>query len=204
VRQTEYTNALTKTYGEKATALRKEYERIANEIQYNYKHKMKLLRENMEYKRKEAIEKIERKKNQAIQKLVDDHERKYKEIKEYYSEITGINMDLIQSLKIELNEVRAQDIKMQKEKMRQHERNQEVEGPLLEASAEVERLQKVEEKHKVVKEALKAHQQEIAEMTATFKREEWEYEVKLQQFQYLKTERDKVFDTFNKTVYEIH
>jgi hypothetical protein len=143
---------------------------------------MKLLRETMELKRKEAIEKIEKKKNQAIQKLVDDHERKYKEIKEYYSEITGINMDLIQSLKIELNEVRGQDIRTQKEKMRQHERNQEVEGPLKEASDEVERLKKVEEKHLLIKSELEEKQKQIMKLTEDFKREEWEYEVKLQQF----------------------
>jgi hypothetical protein len=72
-----------------------------------YKNKMKLLRDTMELKRKEAIERIEHKKNESIQRLVGDHERKYKEIKEYYSEITGINMDLIQSLKIELNDMRS-------------------------------------------------------------------------------------------------
>ena len=79
---------------------------------------MKLLRENMEIKRKDAISKIEQKKSLAIEKLIDKHTAKYKAIKEYYAEITGINMDLINSLKIELNETRFQDIKTQKEKMR--------------------------------------------------------------------------------------
>lgn len=97
-------NALTKKYGEEATKIRKEYERISNEIQMKYKNKMKLLRENMELKRKDAILRIEQKKNAAIEKLVMKHEKKYRDIKEYYSEITGINMDLINSLKIELNE----------------------------------------------------------------------------------------------------
>lgn len=41
-------------------------------------------------------------------------------------------------------------------------------------------------------------------METTFKREEWEYEVKLQQFEYLRAERDKLFEQFHKTVYEIH
>jgi len=70
---------------------------------------MKLLRETCEAKRKEAIEQIEKKKNKAIEDLVQQHETKYKEIKDYYAEITGINMDLIQSLKIELNETRVMD-----------------------------------------------------------------------------------------------
>ena len=118
IRHTEYLNALTKKYGEEATKIRKDYERISNEIQMKYKNKMKLLRENMEIKRKDAISKIEAKKNFAIAKLVEKHEAKYKAIREYYNEITGINMDLINSLKIELNETRHQDIRMQKEKLR--------------------------------------------------------------------------------------
>lgn len=123
-------NALTKKYGEEATKIRKEYERISNEIQMKYKNKMKLLRENMELKRKDAILRIEQKKNSAIEKLVMKHEKKYRDIKEYYSEITGINMDLINSLKIELNETTGQNAKTSKEKMRQQEKNQQVEVPL--------------------------------------------------------------------------
>lgn len=41
-------------------------------------------------------------------------------------------------------------------------------------------------------------------MEKNYKREEWEYEVKLQQFQYLKQERDRLFEQFYKVVYEIH
>ena len=140
VRQTEYINALTRNYGDEASGIRKEYERIFNEIQMKYKNKMKLLRDTMEQKRKDEIERIERKKNESIQRLVADHEKKYKEIKEYYSEITGINMDLIQSLKLELNETRATDLRTQKEKLKQHEINQQTEQPLNEANAEIAEL----------------------------------------------------------------
>lgn len=158
----------------------------------------------MEEKRKEAIERIERNKKNAIDKLVQDHENKYKEIKDYYQEITGINMDLIQSLKIELNETRGADIKMQKEKMRQQERNHQVEGPLKEATEEVAKLEKIAETHKKIKDELEQKQKKIEKNKRLFKTEEWEYEVKLQQFQYLKQERDRLFEQFNKVVYEIH
>jgi hypothetical protein len=60
--------------------------------------------------------------------------------------------------------------------------DQEVEGPLKEASDEVERLKKVEEKHLLIKSELEEKQKQIMKLTEDFKREEWEYEVKLQQF----------------------
>lgn len=105
----------------------------------------------MEAKRKEAIEQIEKKKNKAIEDLVQQHETKYKQIKDYYAEITGINMDLINSLKIELNETRVMDQQTHKKKMRQYEKNQQVEGPLNEANNEVEQLKKIYDKHIIVK-----------------------------------------------------
>ena len=197
-------NALTKNYGEEATKIRKEYERISNEIQMKYKNKMKLLRENMELKRKDAILRIEQKKNAAIEKLVMKHEKKYRDIKEYYSEITGINMDLINSLKIELNETTGQNAKTGKEKLRQLEKNQQVEVPLHEASEEVKKLEEIELDHREVKEKLKEKQRDIVQKEKEFKLEEWEYEVKLQQFQYLKQERDRLFEQFYKVVYEVH
>lgn len=62
----------------------------------------------------------------------------------------------------------------------------------------------MKEKHEKIKDELKDKQNMIAEIAAKFQSEEWQYEVKLQQFQYLKQERDRLFDQFYKVVYEIH
>ena len=99
VRQTEYSNALTKHYNAKATAKRKEFERIANEIQEKYKAKMTRLREDMEAKRKSEIAKIEAKKNKTIEELKQKHEKKYQDIHLYYNDITKLNMDMISTLR---------------------------------------------------------------------------------------------------------
>jgi hypothetical protein len=56
---------------------------------------MLLLRQDKEKKRKNEIERIESKKNEAIRALTKKHEQKYADIKEYYSEITNTNMDII-------------------------------------------------------------------------------------------------------------
>lgn len=61
----------------------------------SFKHKMLLLRNDMENKRKEEIRRIEAKKNHAIKELTMKHSKKYSEIKEYYSEITTTNLDII-------------------------------------------------------------------------------------------------------------
>ena len=49
----------------------------------------------MEKRRKNAILMIENKKNAAIHELTTKHSQKYEAIKNYYSEITNTNLDLI-------------------------------------------------------------------------------------------------------------
>lgn len=68
---------------------------------------MYLLRQDMEKRRKQEIQRIESKKNDAIRALTQKHEKKYSDIKEYYSEITSTNLDIIRQLKDDLAEAKA-------------------------------------------------------------------------------------------------
>lgn len=52
--------------------------------------------------------------------------------------------------------------------------------------------------------SLKDCQKEIMEQDAILKDIEWQYEVRLQQFQYLQREKKELFDEFHQTVYELH
>lgn len=185
VRHKEYLNALTKEKNKEQTKVRQEFERICNEIHMKYKHKMLYLRQEMENKRKNQIKKIQEKKDQAIAELTKKHTDKYTAIKAYYNEITNTNMDIIKQLKEDLNEAKKEDNKQQKQKMDQQEENNQVVEPLTQASEEVERLQKKKLKHDVIMERLSETQKGIAHYDTTSKEIEWQYEVRLQQFQYL-------------------
>lgn len=47
-------------------------------------------------------------------------------------------------------------------------------------------------------------QKEILAYESAVKEIEWQYEVRLQQFQYLEKEKKMLFDEFHRLVYEIH
>eukprot|EP00347_Sterkiella_histriomuscorum_P005078 403357984 len=204
VRHQEYLNALTKDKNKQATKIRAEYERIANEIQLKYKHKMLLLREEMERKRKAQIQQIENKKNEAIKALTQKHSKKYQDIKNYYQEITNTNLDIIKQLKDELTDAKKEDTSKQKQKMDQEEANKQVVEPLQKASEEVKKLSEKKRKHDAIMEKLQECQSQIMEHDSVLKDIEWQYEVRLQQFQYLQKEKKTLFDEFHYTVYEIH
>ena len=203
VRHQEYLNTLTRDSNKRATKMRSEFERIGNEISTKFKHKMLLLREEMDKRRKDEILRIEVKKNIAIKELTGKHEQKYKDIKAYYSEITNTNLDIIKQLKDELSDARKEDTLMQKKKLDMEEANKQIVDPLFKASEEVKELNKQKAKHDKIMEHLGETQDSIGERDKVLKDVEWQYEVRLQQFQYLEKEKQQLFEQFNQTIYEL-
>jgi len=169
----EYLNTLSKDYNKRATQMRNEFERIANEISLKFKHKMLLLREDMEQKRKDLILQIETRKNLAIKNLTAKHQKKYDDIKNYYSEITSTNLDIIKQLKDELSDAKKEDTKMQKKKMDCEEENKKVVEPLQRVSEELKQLSKMKLKHSTIKGSLEETQHHIGEQDAILKDIEW-------------------------------
>ncbi len=157
----------------------------------------------MEKKRKAAIQMIELKKNQAIKELTGKHEKKYTDIKAYYQEITNTNLDIIKQLKDELSDARKEDTMMQKVKLDQEEANKQIVEPLTKASEEVKVLTRQKIKHDTIMGSLGETQDNIMERDFVLKDVEWQYEVRLQQYQYLEREKEQLFESFNQTVYEL-
>ena len=158
----------------------------------------------MDEKRKIECRKIEDKKNEAISQLKNKHEKKYADIKEYYTAITKTNLDLIRTLRGDLKLEKAKDNQANKERLVEEQNNKQVVGPTEQISKEVNQLEKEKILHEEVKEKLSECQQQIADTSATYKNLEWEYEVKLQQYQYLEAEKKQLFEEFHKIVYELH
>lgn len=88
--------------------------------------------------------------------------------------------------------------------MDQQEANNKVVEPLTQANEEVSQLLKTKKKYDSIMEKLTETQVGIAHYESTSKEIEWQYEVRLQQFQYLEREKQQLFDEFHRLVYEIH
>ena len=73
--------------------------------------------------------------------------------------------------------------------MQQQDKNAEVVNPLKEANDKVKELEKKRVEHEKIKNELVSCQGEIDKSKNKYKESEWEYEVKLQKFQYLDKEK---------------
>ena len=87
---------------------------------------MTRLREDMETKRKAEIAKIETKKNKTIEELKNKHDKKYKDIHDYYNDITRLNMDMISTLRADFKTEKIREATANREKMIQHANNDQI------------------------------------------------------------------------------
>ena len=95
---------------------------------------MKALRTEKENIRKNETKKIRERKDQAIAELTQKIKVKYEDIKNYYSEITNTNLEMINELKKELHSNKIDDSKQQRAMQEQQDANNAVVQPLQEAS----------------------------------------------------------------------
>lgn len=162
------------------------------------------LRRDMEEERAQKIKQIEKKKNDKIEKLTNNHLKKYGDIKAYYADITAQNLDLIKTLKNTINDLRRHE-EQDKKLLQQIEKEfKNLNDPLRALNEQIKELKemKVENENIVNQKAEIKKAIEAAEIF--FRKLEYEYEVKFQQYQFLKKERDLLYGKFNDCIYEIH
>ena len=99
----EYIRIIKKEHDKSITELRHQFEKEANTIQSNYEQKLIKIRENLDKKRRLEIKEIEENKELLVNNLIITHQNEFNEIKGYYNDITHNNLDMIKSLKEEVN-----------------------------------------------------------------------------------------------------
>lgn len=80
--------------------LRNSFGRELEEQQNVHKKNYKILRDQLDLQRKNELHLIEERKNTQINTLMQNHEKSYSEMKNYYNDITLNNLALINSLKV--------------------------------------------------------------------------------------------------------
>ncbi len=80
--------------------LRKDFETQSDEERRVHEVKLRELYEQMELQRRTELQSTEERKNEQITTLTRNHEKAFREIKNYYNDITVNNLTLISTLKV--------------------------------------------------------------------------------------------------------
>ncbi|CAN0379997.1 unnamed protein product [Ascophyllum nodosum] len=186
------------------TLLKAEFERKASEVHKIFEKAMNTTRERLDAVRKLEVAKIEEKKNSHIERLMKTHEKAFTDIKNYYSDITHNNLDLIRSLKEEVAETRKREQQDEKLMYEIAQENKKMSEPLRKARQDVERLRQNLERYKKEQEQLRRTKARLLIIEERLLDMHWEDEVLRQRHEIATRERDELKDRFQDSVKGTH
>mmetsp|Transcript_2804 Transcript_2804/g.4002 ORF Transcript_2804/g.4002 Transcript_2804/m.4002 type:complete len:490 (+) Transcript_2804:51-1520(+) len=199
----DHLKSLKQSQDKNITELRQEFERKAQEVQKNYEEKMKVVRQRLEKQRADETRRIEEDKKAHIDLLMQEHEKAFAEIKNYYNDITHNNLDLIKSLKEETNEMRKKDLQDEKKMMEVAQENKRMSEPLKKAEQDVKRLTDERNEYQTEKEELKMTKSRLLVVEDKLRNLRWENEILAQKFGLVKKERDDLYERYRTSVFKV-
>mmetsp|Transcript_115930 Transcript_115930/g.322824 ORF Transcript_115930/g.322824 Transcript_115930/m.322824 type:complete len:475 (-) Transcript_115930:303-1727(-) len=196
----EDVNVIRQGFDKTLQKLRDQFEVAHQALQQQYEEQVKQLQVDLELNRKVEIHEIEERKNQHINELMLNHQDAFDEIKAYYNDITFDNLNLIKSLRDDIQEMKEREKKNQKKMQFLTQENKDLSEPLakrLEEQRELEEKLKSYTKDKMALKNLKAHCKQLEERTSEAKQE---YRTTEEKYRKLEKEREDLYRRFQKAV----
>jgi polyhydroxyalkanoate synthesis regulator phasin len=194
---------LKKTQDSYVTGLREQFQQQAKEIEEKYERKLRQLRDELEIRRKTEIHEIEERKNQQINTLMRNHEKAFSDIKNYYNDITLNNLSLINTLKTEIEDIKRQRERLEKQMAEVQAENKRLVEPLQKAQDQVSELQRQLFSYNKDKALLASTRARLKDLDENHKKLEWEHEVLTQRNETAVKERDELYKKFVRAIHDV-
>merc|ERR1712228_840373 len=108
-----------------------------------YEKKMEDLEKELQLRMKVEIHEIEERKNQHINDLMMNHESAFREMKEYYNDITRENLEIIKLLKEKYTDIKAQIAQNESTVLELKKGVKDMLAPLAQSSSKRDQLKKL-------------------------------------------------------------
>eukprot|EP01138_Halocafeteria_seosinensis_P000034 gb/GECG01000034.1/.p1 GENE.gb/GECG01000034.1/~~gb/GECG01000034.1/.p1 ORF type:complete len:526 (+),score=119.49 gb/GECG01000034.1/:1-1578(+) len=199
----QYMRELKKRHDADITQLRLEFERESRELCSQYEDKMTVTRKELFDKREASVRRIEQRKSKHIEQLIKAHEKAFQDIKNYYNEITHSNLDMIKSLKEEVNELAKKEAQDEQRIVAIAQENKRMSAPLARALEESKKLKGERERYLQDLEELDNVKGKILSQEDELATLQWEHEILEQRLERLRKERDELFERFTESLYDV-
>lgn len=185
------------------TDLRLQFERRARELQALYEDKMTRARDELTRDREEELKAIETRKAKHISMLISSHEKAFADIKGYYNEVTHANLDLIKSLKEEVEELKHREAADEKMMFSIAQENKRMSEPMRKALDDVKRLRAEREAYR--KDLIELTETKAAVLVTQDRLENlrWETDVLERRLERVEAERDALYKKFRQAVLDV-
>ncbi|ENN74888.1 hypothetical protein YQE_08467, partial [Dendroctonus ponderosae] len=182
---------------------RSEFEEKAKELELKYDRKFYDLRVQLNTKHDMEISEVEERKNNHITELKKHHDKAFNEMKNYYNDITLNNLALISSLKDQMEVLRKQNERMNKQVADLTTENKKLVLPLKQALDDVREYKRQLQNYEKDKISLANTKAKLNETTKELEDLRWSNDALGLRFAKLQEERDELHDRFVKAILEV-
>ena len=161
----------------KIMQLRQNYCQKISNMKNEVQEKMRQLRVECIEKRKLRIKRIENIKNNDILQLMSKHKQSLVDIKNYYSDITHANLDLIKSLKGEVSEMQKKEKNKETSMLEMASMNRQLSEPLKEYLIDIEKLKEQLKTYSNEKDLLNQTTIQINKFEKSLNNLQWKYDI---------------------------
>jgi chromosome segregation ATPase len=183
--------------------MREAYEQRATDLENKCNRKLTSLRDELELHRKTVVLEVEERKNAQINQLMKNHEKAFSDIKNYYNDITLNNLALINSLKEQVETMKKDQERLEKQLSETQAEKRKLQEPLQKAREELTELQKKLNNYERDKISLQNAKARLKVQDSELKSLHWEHEVLSQRFAQIQHERDELYSRFVSAIHEV-
>ncbi|GAA49106.1 growth arrest-specific protein 8 [Clonorchis sinensis] len=159
--------------------------------------------EDLTLQRKNELHDIEERKNSHINRIMQDHDKAFSDMKNYYNDITVNNMALISSLKEQLAEQKKNQERLERQISELQAENRRLVEPLNKACEENEDLKRRMTNYEKDKALFKQTKILLKTCEQEKKHVQWQFDILEQRFKRMEKERDELYERFVAAIQDV-
>ncbi|KAG5683425.1 hypothetical protein PVAND_012707 [Polypedilum vanderplanki] len=183
---------------------REKFQNELKEMANLHERRLQEYMENSEIRHRMEMSEVEERKNNQIRQLIDAHEKAFGEMKNYYNDITLNNLALISSIKEQMEEMRRQTERNEKQMADAHTaQNRSITEPVKDNQAETNELRKKLENYQRDKISMQKLQKRYDAQRKQMENLKLELDAKSLHCEKITEERDELKQKFEDAILDV-
>ena len=183
--------------------LRQQFDDGLTELCTRCETRLRQLELDLELRRRVEVHEVEERKNQHINDLIKNHKKAFGQMKAYYNDITGGNLQLIKNLQKQVEELKARAANNKKMLLEYGQENLRLSEPLSKVNSEITELQtqlKERTKDQMALRNANSRLTAIGRQTSEIRRKQLQLE---EEYSKLEKERDELYNSFEDSIQRV-
>jgi hypothetical protein len=180
--------------------LKQQFEDGLTELTSRCEARLRQLEVNLELRRRVEVHEVEERKNQHINDLMKNHKKAFGQMKTYYNDITGGNLQVIKDLQKKIVELKERAVDNKKKLLDYAQENQKLSEPLAMVTAEIAELQALLRERTKDQMALRNAHSRLSALGKSSAEMRRDLESLEEEYSKVEKERDQLYNSYEESI----